>query len=93
MNAPSGPDLRDIHLPPAPSWWPPAPGWWLLALVLLIAIALGAWMLLRSGASVAGVIASTAELDRIAALHAAQPDTACGLADRRLAAAATRVAA
>jgi Domain of unknown function (DUF4381) len=22
--------LRDIHLPPAPSWWPPAPGWWLL---------------------------------------------------------------
>jgi hypothetical protein len=23
--------LRDIHLPPAPSWWPPAPGWWLLA--------------------------------------------------------------
>ncbi len=25
--------LRDIHLPPAPSWWPPAPGWWLLALL------------------------------------------------------------
>ena len=25
------PALRDIHLPPAPSWWPPAPGWWLLA--------------------------------------------------------------
>ena len=33
--APAGPDLRDIHLPPAPSWWPPAPGWWLLAFVLL----------------------------------------------------------
>jgi hypothetical protein len=30
-----GPVLRDIHLPPEPSWWPPAPGWWLLALVLL----------------------------------------------------------
>ena len=47
MNAPSGPDLRDIHLPPAPSWWPPAPGWWLLAIVLLIAIAVGVWTLLR----------------------------------------------
>lgn len=31
--------LRDIHLPPDPSWWPPAPGWWLvlaLAVVLLV---------------------------------------------------------
>ncbi|MBP6325901.1 MAG: DUF4381 domain-containing protein, partial [Dokdonella sp.] len=27
MNA-DGPQLRDIHLPPDPSWWPPAPGWW-----------------------------------------------------------------
>lgn len=29
-------ELRDIHLPPEPSWWPPAPGWWLLALLLLV---------------------------------------------------------
>ncbi len=33
--------LRDIHLPPAPSWWPPAPGWWVLfgmfCLVLFVA--------------------------------------------------------
>ncbi len=29
-------DLRDIHLPPEPSWWPPAPGWWLLALLALV---------------------------------------------------------
>ncbi len=28
--------LRDIHLPPEPSWWPPAPGWWLLALALVV---------------------------------------------------------
>ena len=30
------PELRDIHLPDAVSWWPPAPGWWLLALLILI---------------------------------------------------------
>lgn len=30
--------LRDIHLPPEPSWWPPAPGWWLLAVILVAAI-------------------------------------------------------
>ena len=40
---PAGPDLRDIHLPPAPSWWPPAPGWWGLTALLLMALLLGAW--------------------------------------------------
>lgn len=30
--------LRDIHLPPAISWWPPAPGWWLLLLVLILLV-------------------------------------------------------
>ncbi|MFT3790679.1 MAG: DUF4381 domain-containing protein [Rudaea sp.] len=33
--AAQGPELRDIHLPPPPSWWPPAPGWWLLAALSL----------------------------------------------------------
>ena len=44
MTAPSGPVLRDIHLPAEPSWWPPAPGWWLIALIVL---ALLVWQGLR----------------------------------------------
>lgn len=35
--------LRDIHQPPAPSWWPPAIGWWLLAAIVLLAIAAWSW--------------------------------------------------
>lgn len=46
MSAPAGPTLRDIHLPPSPSWWPPAPGWWLLALIVAIA-ALSLFIYLR----------------------------------------------
>jgi hypothetical protein len=38
MNPATELPLRDIHLPPAPSWWPPAPGWWLLALLLALAV-------------------------------------------------------
>lgn len=31
--------LKDIHLPPEPSFWPPAIGWWIvLALLILILI-------------------------------------------------------
>ena len=43
MN-PTGPELRDIHVPADPSWWPPAPGWWLLAAIV---IAVLAWVILR----------------------------------------------
>lgn len=39
-QAPAGPVLRDIHLPPAPSWWPPAPGWWVLAGLLVLVLGL-----------------------------------------------------
>lgn len=42
-GAPAGLKLRDIHLPPEPSWWPPAPGWWALAVLLLTALLLSAW--------------------------------------------------
>ena len=46
MNDSAAPlaQLRDIHLPPEPSWWPPQPGWWLLATALLAA---ALWWLLR----------------------------------------------
>ncbi len=40
MTPNDAPVLKDIHLPPDPSWWPPAPGWWLLAFLLLVLIAL-----------------------------------------------------
>lgn len=36
--APASLPLRDIHLPPAPSWWPPAPGWWGLAAALALVL-------------------------------------------------------
>jgi len=40
MNAaPANLPLRDIHLPPAPSWWPPAPGWWALAAAIAVLLA------------------------------------------------------
>ena len=38
--------LRDIHLPPEPSWWPPAPGWWIVfALALILLFFLSRWLL------------------------------------------------
>ena len=37
MNSASGPELRDIHLPPPPGWWPPAPGWWIVAALVIAA--------------------------------------------------------
>ena len=44
QQAPEGPQLRDIHLPPSPSWWPPAPGWWALAgLIVLVLLLVGWW--------------------------------------------------
>lgn len=39
--------LRDVHVPPAPSWWPPAPGWWLVLLAVLVLIAIPLVWLLR----------------------------------------------
>lgn len=46
-GAHAGPALRDIHMPPPPSWWPLAPGWWMLAGVLLILLVVLAWLVWR----------------------------------------------
>jgi uncharacterized protein DUF4381 len=40
--------LRDVHLPPDPSWWPPAFGWWLVALILLSTMVWACWQLLKA---------------------------------------------
>lgn len=47
---PAGPVLRDIHLPPDPSWWPPAPGWWVLAAlsVLVVCACVAVWRARRA---------------------------------------------
>lgn len=86
MNAPTptptpGPELRDIHLPPDPSWWPPAPGWWILALLVLV---LGFFVVrwtLRRVRDARWRRRVHAELDRIAATQAAQPDPVQAAAD------------
>ncbi|WP_114238916.1 DUF4381 family protein [Dyella sp. C9] len=71
--APTGPVLRDIHLPPSPSWWPPAPGWWMLAGLLLIALAMLAWWWYRRRRRLALERALLGELDRLVSERGAQP--------------------
>lgn len=68
-----GPVLRDIHLPPAPSWWPPAPGWWVLALLCILATIAGAWVWRRHRRRRAAEHAVLAELDAIVEHWQAQP--------------------
>jgi len=74
MN-PTGPELRDIHLPPQPGWWPPAPGWWILALLALVALACGVRWLWRREQRRRWRRRVCAELERIAAAHAHTADT------------------
>ena len=64
-----GPTLRDIHLPPAPSWWPPAPGWWLLAALACVLLFFGVRWLLRVRRDRRWRRRIHAELERIAAQH------------------------
>ena len=77
----NGPVLRDIHLPPDPSWWPPAPGWWLLAALVLASTALGAWWWRRHARTARRRQGVLDELARLRALHRADGDNARLLAD------------
>lgn len=74
--APTGPVLRDIHLPPEPSWWPPAPGWWALGLIAVLAFVVAWWLARRYRACRRGQRQLTAELDHLAADYARDGDVA-----------------
>lgn len=63
---PTGPKLRDIHLPPDPSWWPPAPGWWILAGLLLLVVAVGFWLWRRRRRVVVRRLRVLRQVDRLA---------------------------
>lgn len=75
-GSPPGPQLRDIHLPPDPSWWPPAPGWWILAALLLVILLLGAWVWRRHRRALQQRQRVLRELDQLAARHARDGDHA-----------------
>jgi len=69
-----GPDLRDIHMPSAPSWWPLAPGWWMLVILALIALTAAAWQWRRRRRLLAARRRWLDELDELAARHARDGD-------------------
>jgi hypothetical protein len=74
--AAKGPELRDIHLPPDPSWWPPAPGWWALTVLLLVMLLAGAWLWRRRLQLVRQRAQVLAELDRLLLQHQHDGDQA-----------------
>ena len=79
MSTAASLQLRDVHLPPYPSWWPLPLGWWLvLAVLVLIVVALWAWRALRRrrerrwlqlfDATVAGAAPGAAQVAAVAEL-------------------------
>lgn len=71
---PGGPELRDIHLPPAPSWWPLAPGWWVLGALVLAALVAAAWLWRRHHRLQRERRRLLDELEKLAARHARDGD-------------------
>jgi hypothetical protein len=57
--------LRDLQLPPEPSWWPPATGWWLAALLLIAAVAWGARLVYLKVVRQRPYLRARYELDRL----------------------------
>ena len=79
-SAPTGPALRDIHLPPPPSWWPPAPGWWVLALLALALVGWAAWRWIDRRRRLRARVALVALVDGVLVDTGGHPqDTAAGL--------------
>ncbi|MDE2306685.1 MAG: DUF4381 domain-containing protein [Xanthomonadaceae bacterium] len=74
--ASQGPVLRDIHLPPDPSWWPPAPGWWVLGALSLLALLAVAWLWRRHRRTQRQRRHVLAELDRLLRQHRCDDDQA-----------------
>ncbi|CAD1795116.1 DUF4381 domain-containing protein [Xanthomonas euroxanthea] len=63
--APQSLPLRDVHLPPSPSWWPLAPGWWLvITAVVLVLGTVGWWWWRRRQRQRLWLAAFDAELQR-----------------------------
>lgn len=71
---PAGPSLRDIHLPPDPSWWPPAPGWWGLGAIAILALLAIVWLLRRRRLQQQRLHAALADVDALARRHADAPE-------------------
>ena len=69
----NGPLLRDIHLPPAPSWWPLAPGWWGLMALVLLTVGIAIWWWRRQRRSAADERRVLAEVDRALSLWREHP--------------------
>lgn len=72
---PTGPVLRDIHLPADPGWWPPAPGWWVLAGVVLGVAGWLGWRRWRGRVARRRLRQADAELSALRAAHAVDGDT------------------
>lgn len=68
-----GPTLRDIHLPPDPSWWPLAPGWWAIAALVVLGFCVVAWVSWRRRRWRRRIDAVLADIDALEQSHALQP--------------------
>jgi hypothetical protein len=75
MKPADGPQLRDIHLPPAPGWWPLAPAWWILLAIVFVLAALVGYLFHRRRVRRRRVERIVAELDAIQARLQVDADT------------------